>query len=84
MGGIDSYVLYTPEKVLASKIGLELKAVLIEAWEKKNNKKFSARQVLFEEKVQHWTKRENSLAPLREKFLQELLEITPKQTTQSE
>lgn len=84
-GGVDSYILYTPEKVLNSKIGLELKGVLVKEWEKKNGRKFSARAEKYAEQVSHWEKRTASLSPLREAVLQELKgEVSQQQQTESE
>jgi len=53
-GGIDNYILFTDEKDIDSTLGLELKQILIPAWEKKNDRKYDQRAVLFKDRVTKW------------------------------
>jgi len=50
-GGIDNYILYTRDKDIGSKFGLELKEEMKMAFEKKTGKKFDAKQILLDERT---------------------------------
>lgn len=43
MGGIDRYLLYTPNEKIASELGIKLKLMLMNAFETKHGKKFDFR-----------------------------------------
>jgi hypothetical protein len=69
-------VLYTPDEVLASKIGTELKALLIEKWEAQHKTEFVPRDLKFYERLDLLRKQEAIENPLREAALQELFQWT--------
>eukprot|EP01126_Amoeba_proteus_P033681 TRINITY_DN3316_c0_g1_i5.p1 TRINITY_DN3316_c0_g1~~TRINITY_DN3316_c0_g1_i5.p1 ORF type:complete len:143 (+),score=25.64 TRINITY_DN3316_c0_g1_i5:286-714(+) len=68
-GGIDNYVLYTPEKEMDSKIGLELKKLLVKRWEEVNGRKFDAKRELYDDTVTRWQKE----VTIREQYREQLL-----------
>jgi len=70
-GGVDNYILFTPEKTLDSAIGLELKKHLKKAWEKKHGVKFQRSKVLHEEKVRIWTAENSLCEQYRQKWIKE-------------
>lgn len=71
-------MLFTPDEVLASKIGSELKALLIKKWEEKHKTKFDAKQIKFQERLELLRKQESIQNPIREAALRELFSWTPK------
>eukprot|EP01130_Rhizamoeba_saxonica_P012477 TRINITY_DN5264_c0_g1_i1.p1 TRINITY_DN5264_c0_g1~~TRINITY_DN5264_c0_g1_i1.p1 ORF type:complete len:205 (-),score=48.50 TRINITY_DN5264_c0_g1_i1:44-625(-) len=52
MGGIDNYILFTKEKKLDSKLGEDLRKLLIEAWEQEHGTKFKRRDILYQQKME--------------------------------
>jgi hypothetical protein len=47
-GGLDNYLLFTKEHKIGSKIGLHLRGMIKEAWEKKEGRPFDRRAILYE------------------------------------
>lgn len=67
-GGVDNYILFTPEREIDSAIGMELKKYLVPLWEAANGQKYNRRRILYEKKLAEAQKLQNARGDLLASF----------------